>query len=108
MLALRDKMSNVTNILKIPDLMRQAAKEKNLTWSANFKPTPMIQQYLQDAVSIPKENFTTIVLSPPLYAKNTPTSSICPIMPALAAESIKRFGQDSLWNGKATPRNVCP
>lgn len=107
MLALRDKMSNVSNILKIPDLMRQAAQEKQLTWSANFKPTPMIQQYLQNAITIPKENFTTVILSPPLYAKNVPGAAICPLMPALAAESIKLFGQDSLWYGKATPRNVC-
>jgi LCP family protein required for cell wall assembly len=108
MLALREKMKNVSNILKIPDLMRQAAQEKNLTWSSNFKPTPMIQQYLQEAFTVPKENFTTAILSPPLYAKNVAGASICPLMPALAAESIKLFGQDSLWNGKATPRNVCP
>jgi hypothetical protein len=29
-------------------------------------------------------------------------------MPVLAAESIKLFGTDSLWSGKAKPRNVCP
>ena len=105
MRALLSKMSQPGAVLQIPGLIQTVGKSVQV--SKSFK-TSMVADYVAAAVSVPDANFTNVVLSPPTYASNTPNASICPNMPVLAAESIKLFGTDSLWSGKAKPRNVCP
>jgi hypothetical protein len=105
MRALLSKMSQPGAVLQLPGLIQTVGRSVQV--SKTFK-TSMVADYLAEAVSVPAENFTNLVLGPPTYANNAPGASICPLMPVLAATSIKLFGQDSLWYGKAKPRNVCP
>lgn len=103
--ALLKKMSQPGEILQLPTLISQVGS--SVQTSPNFKPS-MVADYVAAAQNVPPENFTNLVLSPPDYAVNSTNASICPIMPKLASESIALFGKDSLWFGKAAPRNVCP
>lgn len=50
---------------------------------------------------------TQVVLKWPTYAMQGKSNWHCPIMPKIAAESIKLFGQDSLWYSQPAPANVC-
>ena len=105
LLALLKKMSQPGAILQLPTLISQVGS--SVQTSPNFKPS-MIADYVAAAQNVPSGNITNLVLSPPDYAVTSNNASICPIMPKLAAMSIKVFGQDSLWLNKATPRNYCP
>src|ERR1035437_4581484 len=103
MRALLAKMSQPGMIFQLPGLI--STYGNSVQYSPNFKPTSDVAKYVAAAQNVPDGNFTNIVLAPPQFANKTTNASVCPIMPALAAESISLFGQDSLWYGVPTPRN---
>ena len=115
MLALLKKMSQPGMIFQLNNLIARVGSnvEVGSTDAANpFKPS-MVADYIADAEAVPANNFTNLVLGPP-YTASIPHSlaggkaSICLNIPMVATQSIKMFGTDSLYYGKAKPANTCP
>ena len=115
MLALLKKMSQPGMIFQLNNLIARVGSnvEVGSTDPANpFKPS-MVADYIADAEAVPANNFTNLVLGPP-YTAPIPHSasggkaSICLNIPMVATQSIKMFGTDSLYYGKAQPANTCP
>ena len=110
MRALLTKMSQPGAMLQLPTLISQVGSSVQV--SSNFKAN-MVADYVAAALSVPDGNFSNVVLGPP-YTTSVPSSlsagvdSICLNIPKMAAESIKLFGQDSLYSGKTVPSDNCP
>jgi LCP family protein required for cell wall assembly len=110
MRALLAKMAQPGAMLQLGSLISQVGASVKV--SPNFKAS-MVADYVAAALNVPDSNFSNIVLGPP-YTTSVPSTlnggidSICLSLPKMAAESIKLFGQDSLYNGKPTPKDNCP
>lgn len=110
MRALLDKMSQPGEVLQLPTLISEVGSSVQV--SPNFK-ADMVANYVDEAINVPSGNFSNVVLGPP-YTTSVPSSlsggsdSICLNIPKTAAESIKLFGQDSLYYGKTIPSDNCP
>jgi polyisoprenyl-teichoic acid--peptidoglycan teichoic acid transferase len=115
MLALLKKMSQPGMIFQLNNLIARVGSnvEVGSTDAANpFKPS-MVADYIAAAEAVPANNFTNLVLGPP-YTASIPhnlsggKASICLNIPMVATQSIKMFGTDSLYYGKAKPADTCP
>jgi LCP family protein required for cell wall assembly len=115
MLALLKKMSQPGMIFQLNNLISKVGSnvEVGSTDAAKpFKPS-MVADYIADAEAVPANNFTNLVLGPPYTSSISQglsggKSSICLNIPMVATQSIKMFGTDSLYYGKAKPANTCP
>jgi LCP family protein required for cell wall assembly len=113
MLALLHKMASPGELLQIPGLIGTVGSSivtGSLDPSNPFEPS-MVADYVDIAENVPSQNITQLILEPNTYAiQNLPNwgASICPNLPAVAQESIKLFGSDSLYYGKPAPANICP
>ena len=115
MLALLKKMSQPGMIFQLNNLIARVGSNVEVGSTdakKPFKPS-MVADYIADAEAVPANNFTNLVLGPP-YTSSIPhglsggKSSICLNIPMVATQSIKMFGMDSLYYGKAKPANTCP
>jgi LCP family protein required for cell wall assembly len=103
LVALRAKMTDPANIVKLPDILDAAAK----TITTNF-PVDQVSDFLTLAKEIPEDSIDRYVLGPP-YAVHPPTEStggeyILKFDPsALAALSIKIFGEHSRYYDPSAP-----
>jgi LCP family protein required for cell wall assembly len=115
MLALLKKMSQPGMIFQLNNLIARVGSNVEVgstDATKPFKPS-MVADYIADAEAVPANNFTNLVLGPP-YTASIPhnlsggKASICLNIPMVATQSIKMFGTDSLYYGKAKPANTCP
>ena len=115
MLALLKTMSQPGMIFQLNNLISRVGSNVEVGSTdakKPFKPS-MVADYIADAEAVPSNNFTNLVLGPP-YTSSIPhglsggKSSICLNIPMVATQSIKMFGTDSLYYGKAKPANTCP
>ncbi len=98
------KMAQPDQILNVPNLISTLGS----AITTNF-PADQVADYMAIGQNVPSSNFTQLVLSPDTgYSMYLSNGALCLFNSKLAAESIKLFGSDSLWNGKPTPSDTCP
>jgi LCP family protein required for cell wall assembly len=108
LVALRAKMTDPANIVKLPDILDAAAK----TITTNF-PVDQVSDFLTLAKEVPDDAIDRYILGPP-YAVHPPTEStggeyILKFDPAaLAALSIKIFGDHSRYYNAPSPSLSSP
>lgn len=104
LIALLHKMAQPDQLLNLPSLITTVGSSVTTNFPAN-----QVADYIAVGQNVPSENFTHVVLDPSSgYSEYLPNGALCLFNSALATESIKLFGADSLWYGKPLPANTCP
>jgi LCP family protein required for cell wall assembly len=103
LLDLLHKMSEPSQILKLPDLISTLGSSATTTF-----PKEQIADFVAEGQAVPSENIKQAVLSPPTYSLYNGNGSTRLLMDKVAELSIQLFGKDSTWSGKTPPNPPCP
>ena len=104
LIELLHKMAQPSQILNLPTLLSTIGS----SITTNF-PAGRVADYVAIGQNVTSQNFTQVLLSPTAgYSEYLPSGALCLFNARVAAESVKLFGQVSLWYGKHSPGNTCP
>ncbi len=105
LVALLHKMSQPSQILKLPSLISTLGAAVTTDF-----PADQVADYVALGQQVPSSNITQIVLGPPytITGISTVNAANCLLNDKVAALSVQLFGKDSLWYGKPAPANTCP